>query len=197
MSSGGGGVRRGQTADLFDNLKEEWRAIDGFPGYEVSSLGRVRTVIARRFSVAGQLSTLTVSAASGYVGVRLRASVGLWRSREVHRLVCVAFHGAMPASGWQACHLDGNSLNNAVANLCWQSPSRNALDRHRHGTMPAKLSADDVRVIRAEPARRGVCRELAERFGVTYGHVRNVRTRTNRTWGHIREPETGDAIKPA
>jgi hypothetical protein len=39
----------------------------------------------------------------------------------------------------------------------------------------AKLSADDVRFIRAQPRKPFVCHELAEKFGVAHLTIRHIR----------------------
>jgi len=51
----------------------------------------------------------------------------------VHRLVLEAFKGRQQ-EGMQACHNDGNPLNNAIENLRWDTPKNNSADKIKHGT---------------------------------------------------------------
>src|SRR4051794_31712386 len=46
----------------------------------------------------------------------------------VHRLVLEVFVGPCPA-GMECCHADGNSLNNALDNLRWDTPEANEADK--------------------------------------------------------------------
>jgi hypothetical protein len=100
---------------------EEWRPIDGHPGYEVSSLGRVR-------SPRGLLN-LHPNSVTGYLYVAL----GRHTRRAVHVLVAEAFHGAR-ARSQVVRHLDGSRQNNVVSNLAVGTYSENAHDAVRHGT---------------------------------------------------------------
>lgn len=69
---------------------------------------------------------------TGYAKVRLWVN-GRRLTCSVHRLVCAAFHGK-PAAGLDACHNDGDRLNNRADNLRWGSRSENNLDAVAHGT---------------------------------------------------------------
>lgn len=107
---------------------EEWRPIDGFPGYEVSNLGHV---LSRRRRSPRVLSPNPNQ--WGYLMVTMTRADGRPCSRTVHRLVADAFLGPCP-DGMEVCHNDGDKTNNAPANLRFDTKSANALDRVRHGT---------------------------------------------------------------
>jgi hypothetical protein len=118
---------------MSEGTAERWLRIPGHEGYEVSDLGRVRSVdrtIMRRDGkpkrCRGQI--LKPMVPEGYARVRLG---GQWRS--VHQLVLEAFVGPRP-DGMQVCHVDGVSTNNHLENLRWGTVSENQLDRVRHGT---------------------------------------------------------------
>lgn len=106
---------------------EQWRAIPGFDGYEVSDLGRV---VSHR---KGRTRVLRGSVnRDGY------RDVGLYRDGQlsihrVHRVVGWVFLGPMP-SGMQTRHLDGDKLNNRLDNLAYGSASQNTRDQLAHGT---------------------------------------------------------------
>lgn len=108
---------------------EEWRAVVGFPGYEVSSLGRVRS---QKF---GSLWTVLRPSPGkrGYLRVAMSRD-GKTHRRLVHRVVLEAFRGQCPV-GMEARHVnDNNTANNAIDNLAWGTRLENAADRDRHGT---------------------------------------------------------------
>jgi hypothetical protein len=107
---------------------EEWRPVVGYEGrYEVSSLGRVKSTLLREPRI--------LRPGIDRYGYQLLAlhKDGKQTTRKVHVLVARAFHGSRPA-GLDVMHLDGDSLNNAVANLAYGSRSQNLLDAVRHGT---------------------------------------------------------------
>src|SRR5690606_7975235 len=94
-----------------------------------------------------------------------------------HCLVLAAFVSPRP-DGMQGAHNDGNPANNKLANLRWATPKSNLADRVRHGTLLtggrnpcAKLTADDVNVIRRLKAQGLRQNAIAARFGVTPANV--------------------------
>jgi hypothetical protein len=105
-------------------VREYWRPIPGYPGYAVSSHGRVVSAIR-----SGQLLKLWTR--NGYASVQLGAGNPIL---YVHRLVTEAFHGPAPTEKHEAAHWDGNPANNLAANLRWATHSENQLDSVRHGT---------------------------------------------------------------
>jgi hypothetical protein len=108
---------------------EEWRPIPGFPGYEVSNMGRVLSHRRGRPRVLRQSPD-----GRRYQKVVLYRE-DLRATRPVHVLVALAFIGPRPA-GLQIRHLDGNSDNNRPWNLKYGTPTENMQDRFRHGTNP-------------------------------------------------------------
>ena len=116
----GADVRKGDTI-----RREDWIAVTGHPGYEVSNLGNVRSWKTYG-SPAPRL--LAKSEHGGYHVVSLSRCV-----RRVHRLVLEAFVGKRPA-GLLTRHLDGNATNNCLDNLRYGTPSENMRDRRTHGT---------------------------------------------------------------
>lgn len=105
----------------------------------------------------------------------------------VHRLVAEAFHGT-PRPGTETRHLNGDRSDNRAENLAYGTAAENAADRDLHGTSTrgerhglAKLTADDVRAIRA--ATGVIHRELAQRFGISRTHVSAIRR--GEAWSHV------------
>ena len=105
------------------------------------------------------------------------------------RLVLAAFVGPCP-DGMEACHDNGDPSDDRLGNLRWDTHSANLLDRRRHGTNvcgeqihTAKLTAEDVREIRARRAAGEPISEIAARVGVTATNVSFICN--GRTWQHV------------
>lgn len=175
---------------------ERWVAVPRWEGwYEVSSAGRVRSV--SRVSIAnGAKATYrgkilaTPAGKNGYCTVCLSAP-GRREYHYVHRLVLVSFEGECQ-SGMEACHNDGDRQNNALRNLRYDTRRNNALDRHRHGTMPSTghcagerngMSKLTGRKVVAVLRSKGTQREIAARFGISQSTVSLIKLR--KTWRHV------------
>lgn len=174
------------TTETLDAL-EVWKPVPGWEdSHEVSNLGRVRSLprIGNRWK--GRVLK-TPATPKGYAQVNLCLS-GLTEHVEVHRLVLLAFVGPCP-DGMEACHFpDRDPANNRLDNLRWDTPAANSADQYTHNpnrgalcSQPgesnpfAKLTASDVRAIRAEYA--GGCvtqKELGDRFGVTHSAISKI-----------------------
>lgn len=183
---------------------EEWRPISGFPQYAVSNLGRVKRVVAsaKGHPVGNFLKAWLTR--EGYAIVTLSSDDGAKR-KQISRLVCEAFHGAPPSSDHQAAHNDGNPRNNDASNLRWATRSQNMADCIIHGTIAtgkrhgrhtkphltprgeshgaAKLTEEDVRIIRASDPRKISGAYLARNLGVSASLI--CRIRKNKAWRHI------------
>lgn len=146
---------------------ERWLPIAGRSGYEVSDLGRVRSV---RKVLVPFLSN------SGYEQVNLGRSC----RRYVHQLVLETFVGPCP-SGHECRHFpDERKTNNALANLSWGTRSLNMSDRNAHGTSNrggrngrAKLTDTEMRTIRCDAF--GNVHALAAFYQVSVATIRRLR----------------------
>lgn len=159
---------------------EIWKAIPGFEGgYEVSSLGRVRSITrlvlcrggARR-SVKGQMLK-PQKHSSDYLQVGLCGKTYL-----VHSLVMLAFVGECPC-GKECAHNNGKKVDNRLTNLRYATVAENAADRIRHGTSGkgagnsrAKLTPQLVERIRKSGEPRSLLAKIA---GVSVNHIDRVR----------------------
>lgn len=151
---------------------ETWRPIPGFPGYEVSDLGRVRNT--RTNAVLKQFRT-----DRGKMQVTLVRNGGRFCFR-VHRLVLTAFIGPPPI-GMEGCHNDGDPGNNRLDNLRWDTHEANEADKWRHGTAQfgehhvcAKLSYRDVVAARERRKSGAGTTALAKEYGVTAAYMRRI-----------------------
>lgn len=174
---------------------EVWVNIPGFPGYEVSDLGNVRT--SRSVNGRGVFRDtprlLKQSKAKGKKYFRVSLSLdGKRVHKRVHVLVLTAFKGARPSNKHDGCHDDGNEENNNLSNLYWGTKKENASDRIRHGTQCrgskigiSKLTEVQVAEIVAHIPnwKKGDGRKFATKFGVGDSTISAIKR--NQTWKHV------------
>lgn len=141
-----------------DLALEEWRVIEEYPDYEVSSLGRTRHRPRQRLlkQWVTRKGYATTCLGFGNAG------------RRVHQLVLIAFRGQRPP-GMFARHLDGNPANNRVDNLAWGTQSENEIDKRAHGKMKRghKLSLLHVHALLALHAQGVRATHLSKMFGIS------------------------------
>lgn len=161
-----------------------WIEVDGWPGYEVSDDGRVRSWKLCRRSPDEPLprDIRPWVLPNGYAVVTLKER-GRRKNVYIHQAVARAFIGPRP-EGMEVAHGDGNQQNNTVANLRYASPKDNSADTVAHGHTQAgdrhyaaTVTDDVAHEIRAFT---GTHAEAARSFGIGY-HVA-YRIRTGRTW---------------
>ena len=162
---------------------EEWRPIPGFDGYDVSSLGRVRSwrkagrgAGKRRewpLLLSVNRNKAGYSVAPLFIGGRIRPSKKL-----VHGLVLLAFVGPCP-DGLQTCHFpDRDPSNNRLSNLSYGTAQDNADDRRVHGTIArgerngsSKISDAACARLRSLPPSTATFHGYASAFGLTVDQV--------------------------
>ena len=137
---------------------ELWRNIPGIEGYQVSSLGRVRSLPravnvsqgktgdTKRIIPARILKSYPtyVYGRQHYVTVRLNG-----KTKNIHRLMAVAFLGPPPfGPKSEVNHKDGNRHNNVLSNLEWCSKSMN--EQHSQQLRANRLARG---ITKAEPPK--------------------------------------------
>lgn len=114
---------------------ELWRPVldSRFPGFEISTLGRVR----RAHHGAWRVLDLSISSSSGHpyadvmTAENSTANTG-WRRRRlfVANAVLTAFHGPPSSSDKRfALHRNGNRLDCRLGNLCWATKAETMIRR--------------------------------------------------------------------
>lgn len=111
------------------DILEEWRIVVGFLNYEVSNLGRVRSLERQTMGRWGKPKTTPARVMNpelmknGYRRVHLCIN-GTKTRRFVHRMVATAFI-PNPNNKPQVNHKDCNRSNNVVTNLEWATAKEN------------------------------------------------------------------------
>ena len=116
---------------------ENWRFIEANSDYMVSDHGRILS-----FKGKSKLIISSSITAKGYEYVAIRQK-GIYVGYSVHRLVATAFI-PNPKRLPQVNHLDGNKLNNHVANLEWCDAYDNVMQAIRTGLRPSSPALSPV-----------------------------------------------------
>lgn len=125
---------------MSDEEPEEWRPVVGWEGlYEVSSLGKIRSLDKRVNSRWGKTRKLTGKIMKTYYDIDGYPCVTLKshhkKNRKISRLVAEAFL-EMPRDERRqnALHWDDDKTNNRVENLRWGTREDNVQDSVRNNT---------------------------------------------------------------
>lgn len=174
-------VIKGKNVPIFELDGEFWLPIDGLPGYEVSNMGRVKSMPTkyRSFEVIMKPHSHPVKM---YPYVRPRGPV-----KKIHRLVAKAFL-LNPNNLPLVNHKDGNKMNPRLSNVEFCDNSYNQKHAHRIGLtlkkgMNAKrriLTDVQVREIRSSPLNTT---QLGKKFGVHRTTV--IKARSGVNWSSI------------
>lgn len=185
--------RKAERKNAFS--REEWRAVPGFPGYEISSFAEIRGKDGR---ILKQKTTN-----QGY------REIGLYRDGEqeslrVHRLVATAFLHKEPGKDL-VNHIDCDKTNNRPGNLEWVSLKENAEHAQKNGRYAPttgenhwtsrepwrrKIGVKNGRAVLTEEKAREIKSDLttpatvlAKKYGISAVAIRFIRT--GKTWRHL------------
>lgn len=160
-------------------ITEEWRAVPGFLGYEVSSIGHVRSYIPSLQYKGEFPRMLNPYYRKGYPFVALKRD-GKYHGKAVHVLVALAFIGEKPF-GYHTCHNDGDPTNNVVSNLRYDTPVNNTADRKKHGTyLEGELCAralftnEQAEKIRISHSQGRSLSELVDQYSVSRNTIWSI-----------------------
>jgi hypothetical protein len=171
---------------------EAWKQIPDFPGYEASSMGRIRSV--DRFDQNGvlrhgQVLRRWTNGKKGYLCVCPSVN-GKHRAALVHRLVAAAFLGPCPP-GHECNHRDGAKHNCAMLNIEYVTPAENVRHAYAIGLQKpksgersgnARLKLCEVEEIR-RLSRSVPCKVVAAMFKVATATVYDIRS--GRRWPNL------------
>ena len=130
--------------DLFEYALT-WKPIVGYPQYEVSNTGKVRSTSTKR--------ELTPEVHYGrdksepYIRYQL-SHLGTTKHLRVNRVVAFAFLGKPSQPGMEVDHKDGNRKNNRVTNLEWVTPEENQRRKRERAEKKKQEQATPRRSIR-------------------------------------------------
>ena len=152
---------------------ERWKEIPGWPGYEVSSEGRVISFKRK----TPKIKTPFINR-EGYHRVALYDNDRHW-CIGIHRLVLITFKGLM--KGKEASHRDGDPSNNRLSNLSWKTRKSNEDDKKKYGTRPVGTThyksieltkiqiASIIRMCRTRTQK-----EVAKKFNISQSFVSKI-----------------------
>jgi hypothetical protein len=173
------------------NGDEEWRTIEGFPFYDISNMGRVRSWKCygagnRRDSKPHLLKLVTGSCK--YMQVNLHGP-DRQKAMLIHRLVLETFRGLCP-DGMESCHNNGDRSDNRFQNLRWDTHRSNIQDNRLHDSLlrgekigTSKLQPGEVLAIRAIHKCGKSLKSIAKAFGVSDTMAGKIVHR--KAWTHI------------
>lgn len=172
-------------------MKEIWKEVPGYPMYDVSDNGRVRSWRVRGNNNgcdtcrwAKEPTILKQWRRNYYLGVNIVNTHGK-STFSVHKLVLTTFHG-LGGDGMVCCHNNGERDDNRASNLRWGTPKENMADTLLHGTRNrgarnghAKLSDAQVLAIREDTRPQPV---IAKEYGLCQQSVSLIKLRKNWAW---------------
>lgn len=132
-------------------MNEEWRDVEGYPGYKVSSQGRI---IGKRGKVIRGARDK-----DGYAIICVNTRTPNVKTLKIHKLIAAAFLGPIP-EGMQINHKNGIKDDNRSENLEVVTPAENTrhtfreLGRVGRNVAPRRGSAHHNSVLTEDDVRR-------------------------------------------
>lgn len=171
--------------------EEIWKPVLGYEGkYEVSSEGRVRSLIAKNAPLIMRQNLRK----DGYLQVQLKVNQQP-KNRLVHTLVDEAFNGNRQPDR-EVNHIDGDKKNNRLSNLERLNRKENVRHAFKAGLCGSRrgernpgctIPDSTIIAIRSEPVEfsngrfpHGSLTKISEKYGVSRSYVRKILTGENR-----------------
>ncbi len=173
---------------------ENWKEIEGFIGYEISDLGRVKSLKRKKWNgfafqdIQEKMLALKIKP-DGYVCVTL-CNNGKCSVKSLHRLVALHFVDN-PNNLPIVSHLDHNPQNCCASNLKWDTQLGNIQLSVKDGRFTrgekvknSKFTTTEVIEIRRKIENKEISQcKLAKELGVTQNCISEIVNR--QTWRHI------------
>ena len=145
-------------------MEEKWKTIEGYPNYQVSSLGRVKSI---EHNVKHRNGYITVREKilkplknrNGYLQVNLYKGKKM-KTMYIHRLVASAFVQNNSIFNTEINHIDECKTNNCASNLEWSTREHNI----NFGTRNERISKAKTGVYNTKKSKPVKCIET----GITY-----------------------------
>jgi hypothetical protein len=175
---------------------EIWKSIEGYPYYQVSNTGSVKSLVriilkknGQKQTIKGRLMKLK-KCKFGYYRVPLVDLNGYQKNFLVHRLVLINF-SAFDQEKKQVNHINGDKTDNRIENLEWVTCSENQIHAHKIGLKSqkgenhaqARLKESDILEIRKLIQLGYKQKVIAEKYGIIRSYVSEIKTR--KAWSHI------------
>ena len=158
---------------------EVWKSLKGFPGYQISNLGRVKSF--RKTSSGKVLKSRKDKA--DYITIGVYDEVNKQKHRPIHLLVILHFGLPKPSPKHQGNHIDGDKSNNWNTNLEWVTAKENIEHAEKIGlrnskkenNMASKLTEKKVIKIRKlYKDKKYNLTDLSIMFAVSITAIKNV-----------------------
>lgn len=190
----------------YDN--EEWRAVDGFPGYIISNLGRLKSIsrlVKKENGVLYPVNEKIMKLSKDKDGyLRCGMCFNGVKTRLVSRIVAIAFV-ENDLNKPEVNHKNGIKTDNRVSNLEWSTRSENELHAFQNGLAKpsekqkmaamktglfsggenhggCKLKDSDVKeIIRLRKEKNLTYKKIGDMFSVSPSHVCSICTGNART----------------
>jgi hypothetical protein len=173
------------SAYQFNPSVEQWKEINGFPGYEVSDHGQVRSYWKYQARPSRMISKPYIMKQFSRCKKHKRLAVNLHKNREmtlvyVYHLVLEAFNGPCP-NGMECCHRDGDKFNNKLNNIRWDTTANNYLDNLHNGK--GRFTYLDIITIIALHKCGMAKNEIGNIFDTDKSYIGSIVRR--KTWKHV------------
>lgn len=179
---------------------EDWRACVGFPGYEVSNFGNVRSLDRTVTTANGSERTCKGQplkprrTPEGYLVASLSIGGIKWH-KLVHVLVAHAFLGE-PPDGAEVHHINRKRGDNRAANLEYKEGSAHLSEHFTGENNPAaKLSDAKIATLQRLIHEGKSQRQIALILQVNQSTI--CRAATGTTWKHVHKPTRRPTAHPA
>jgi len=143
-------------------MKEIWKTIPLFPNYQISNLGRVKSLWFKKEKI------LSVCIANGYKVVNLRIDK-IKFVEKISFLMLITFIGLKP-KGKEVSHLNNNRLDDRLENLKWETHQEN---------MKRIIKLKEIKIIQIEKLieKDYLLYSIANKFNVSLSTIKRIKRR--------------------
>lgn len=178
--------------------EEIWKDIEGYSGYQVSNLGRIKSLVKayRRKEIILKGSPNTI----GYIVVQLYPKPRQRKSLLVHRLVMLTFQPNEVMHELDVNHKDMDITNNKMSNLEWVTSKENSEhywnnpnigdrlptpsgEEHHLAVMNDDKVLELRRLWEEGKDQYGFTTKIARQFNISEGTARLIVS--GKTWKHL------------